>query len=298
MIPFTVFSFIVTIISFQRISATINDLVQISKGFDQYFNLPSDNNYTLDYPLYQITVYNIYPIFKYKNRITKISGVRSIMFKDVNVTFLFDIMVQSYEKEIFFTKSYLTANFQYKALTFKEFEDLTFDYERPLFLGFKSLGLLDLKHFKVFDCIFEKDESFFLSVFEKEWMQRLDNTLSEYPKSKVLKKFEELIRILLNNKVIPVECCKSHKIYNVSVSDFKYENVEKIGISYRKFNNIIISLVVKRPKQISFYSVPIDYILVTNDSINFGTFRTQIKYLIDIIHEICEKVFKQIIQIT
>ena len=72
MIPFTVFSFIVTIISFQRISATINDLVQISKGFDQYFNLPSDNNYTLDYPLYQITVYNIYPIFKYKNRITKI----------------------------------------------------------------------------------------------------------------------------------------------------------------------------------------------------------------------------------
>ena len=81
-------------------------------------------------------------------------------------------------------------------------------------------------------------------------------------------------------------------------SDFKYENVEKIGISYRKFNNIIISLVVKRPKQISFYSVPIDYILVTNDSINFGTFRTQIKYLIDIIHEICEKVFKQIIQIT
>ena len=48
MIPFTVFSFIVTIISFQRISATINDLVQISKVFDQYFNLPSDNNYTLD----------------------------------------------------------------------------------------------------------------------------------------------------------------------------------------------------------------------------------------------------------
>lgn len=293
MIPFMIFSFIVTIISFQTISPAISDLVQISKVFDQYFNLPSDNNYTLDYPLYQITVYNICPMFKYKNRITS-SSVRSIVFKDVNVTFFFDITVQSYEKEFLFRKSYLTANFQYKAITLKESEDLTFDYKRPLFLGYKSLGVHDLKYFKVFDCIFEKDEAFFFSVFEKEWIQRLDNTLSEYPKSKIVKKFEELIRILLNNKIIPVDCCKSLKISNVSVNDFKYEKVEKIGISYRKFNNINISLTVKKPKEIFFFSVPIDYILVTNESIKFGAFHTQIKYLIDIIYEICEKVFFQI----
>lgn len=293
MIPFMVFSFIITIISFQTISPAISDLVQISKVFDQYFNLPSDNNYTLDYPLYQLTVYNICPVFKYKNRITNLS-VRTIAFKDVNVTFFFDIMIQSYEKEILFTKNYLTANFQYKAITLKEVEDLTFDYKRPLFLGYKSLDLGDLKYFKVFDCIFEKDEAFFFSIFEKEWIQRLDNTLSEYPKSKVVKKFEELIRILLNNKIIPVDCCKSLKIYNVSVNDFKYEEVEKIGISYRKFNNVTISLTVKRSMQIFFFSVPIDYILVTNESIKFGTFQTHIEYLIDIIHEICEKVFIQI----
>ena len=155
----------------------------------------------------------------------------------------------------------------------------------------------ELENFQVFSSLFENsDKNEIIKLFKKEWSHRITSVINEYPQSKVVTRFHTLISTIQMSPNYPITCCTRRGIHSASIKDIHYDSITKIGDSYRQFNNVSLSVSYRVDKIVSLYSILIDYIIVANNTISFGIFRTKLSIVVDIVKEVFETVFDSIIK--
>ena len=277
------------------LSSTPKDINVLAEEFLHLFNQPILNVSELTYPYFDITIKDVQPLFTYTMLIFREGIKRIITYKECTVNFIFTIDIKDKDGLIYFTKKNQMISLNYPALHLIEASDLTFDIfgaTEPTSFDFQ---MKDLEHFEVFSSLFENsDTNEIIKLFKKEWSHRITSVINEYPQSKAVTKFHTLISTIQMSPNYPITCCTRRGIHAASIKDIHYESISKIG-DYRQFNNVSLSVSYRVDKIVSLYSILIDYIIVANNTISFGIFRTKLSIVVDIVKEVFETVFDSII---
>lgn len=277
--------------------STAKDINVLADEFIHLFNAPLEKELKVSYPYFDISIKDIQPLFTYTMLILKEGGTRQIIYKPCTVSFIFSIDITDSNGLVYITKKNQILSINYPSLSLIEESDFTFDIVNATEPTGFDLQFNDLKNFLVFTNLFEDSENNkIVQFFIKEWSHRLSSVINEYPQSKAVAKFNELISTIQMSPNYPIKCCTRRGIHSASIKDIKYESITKVGDSYRQFNNVSLSVSYRIDKIISLYSLSIDYIIVGSSTISFGIFRTKVPILIDIIKEVFETVFDSIIK--
>lgn len=267
---------------------SVSDLKKVAIELETNFNVPTTHKYQLTNDNFVLMISNIRPHFDYNKKNHFAGKYSQIVYQDINVIHFFDLKITFPNSDIEIKKDNLIANTKYNQLLLFTETETTFSYFKPLYL--KTTFLFNgLENFTFFKDNFQEDA--LKKIFENEWINNLESTLISHPKALAQEQFEKVISIITHSTLIPISCCESSGIYKVRIDSIKYKNVEKIGLSYRSFNDIEIKLGYKRKKDSFLYNVKISHILISNNTISFGKFGLSLQIVRKIIIEVFTKIY-------
>lgn len=263
-------------------------LGNIANELNNYFNLPIHGKYDIDYEFHnmKVTLFNIKPLISYDQRITSYDDTAQILYRNFNVTFIFDLSVAicvnkdilyhyttntngNVVSDIIITKRHLIAMIKYSSFVLHELPNNAFEYVSPLFPKAED----DLHDLDMFDVFYEMSEIGYKQLFFKLfhiWEDRLIEVLNVYPPSKSDVLFHTFIKGFPRSKVIEVDCCTGRKIIKASIpSEITYTNVAVVDY-YKTYYNVSFTLLFWTNRIQSVVNVVISDILVTYDTFNIG----------------------------
>ena len=263
-------------------------LGNIANELNNYFNLPIQGKYDIDYEFHnmKVTLFNIKPLISYDQRITSYDDTAQILYRNFNVTFIFDLSVAicvnkdilyhyttntngNVVSDIIITKRHLIAMIKYSSFVLHELPNNAFEYVSPLFPKAED----DLHDLDMFDVFYEMSEIGYKQLFFKLfhiWEDRLIEVLNVYPPSKSDVLFHTFIKGFPRSKVIEVDCCTGRKITKASIpSEITYTNVTVVDY-YKTYYNVSFTLLFWTNRIQSVVNVVISDILVTYDTFNIG----------------------------
>lgn len=270
---------------------SIPELERISSDLESLLNFGSKNTYNISYGNHDLLISNIHPVFHYGERNLTKGTPNLIQYKDVNVTYFFDVILSLNDPLVYFTKTNLLLNVYYKHISLYSEKDLSFSFTGPLF-GYITFNFGDLVNFEIFKEIIRDNQ--INTIFQQEFEHHLGNVLMNYPKSTVQKNIDKLILTVTNSHHIPVNCCHDLGVENATIGIISYETVQKVGVFYRQYMNVEIKINYKTFKGYVLQIIHISHILASTDYLVYGNFTSATECTIQIIQEILNKYYKQI----
>ena len=269
-------------------------LTNIANELNNYFNLPIQGKYDIDYEFHnmKVTLFNIKPLISYDQRMISYDDTAQILYRNFNVTFIFDLSIVicvnkdilyhytttsttttntngNVVSDIIITKPHLIAMIKYSSFVLHELPNNAFEYVSPLFPKAED----DLHDLDMFDVFYEMSEIGYKQLFFKLfriWEDRLIEVLNVYPQSKSDVLFHTFIKGFPRSKVIEVDCCTGRKITKASIpSEITYTNVAVVDY-YKAYYNVSFTLSFWTNRIQSVVNVVISDILVTYDTFNIG----------------------------
>ena len=270
---------------------SIPELEGISSDIETLLNYASKNTYNISYQDLDLLISNIHPVFHYEEKNLSEGTPNFIRYRDVNVTYFFDVIISLDNPLVYFTKTNLILNIYYKYLNLHSEKDFSFSFIGPLF-GFITFNFGDLVKFEIFkELIRDKQIN---TVFQREFERHLSNVLMNYPKSIVQQNIDKLIVTVTNSPRIPVDCCHDLGIENATIGILEYEDIQKVGVFYRQYINVQLKISYKTFKGHVLQNIQISHILASTDYLVYGKFTSASECSIRIIQEILNKYYKQI----